>query len=274
MHRHCHAQVTGTALKFLLLLTCLGSSELLGQGTDDYVKLRTAIVTRFGKTAEGQFGTWVKGVRKTLQTNHQLLALTFDACGGPGGNGYDEELIRFLQEEQIPATLFLSGSWIDEHRDVVQKLAKDTLFEIENHGLSHCPCSIKGKSRYRISGTQDVREVIDEIELNAIKITGITRRRPLFYRAATATTDEGCVRIAGVLGETVVSYDILPGDAVAGTPVKQIEETILKKAHPGGIVIMHMNQPGRNGFEALQAVVPELRKRGYTFVQLQHCSFR
>ena len=123
---------------------------------------------------------------------------------------------------------------------------------------------------YGIRGTENVGQAVDEIELNARKIQQITHRKPVFYRSATATTDEACGRIATALGERIISYDVLSGDAIAGTPTEVIRTNIVKNARKGAIVIMHMNHPEWNGYEALREAIPQLQKMGYTFVKLEH----
>jgi peptidoglycan/xylan/chitin deacetylase (PgdA/CDA1 family) len=249
---------------FVLLFTRSEAQDSAG-----YVKRRSVIATKYKGTAPGKFGHLVKGVTSRISTDKKILAFTFDACGGPKGDGYDQELIEYLNSEKIPATLFLNGRWIDDHPVEVRKLAENSLFEIENHGLLHRPCSITGRSMYGIEGTCNVNEAVDEIELNALKIQQITNRKPVFYRSATAMCDEACGKIARELGETIISYDVLSGDAVARTSCTEIMENILKEARPGGIVIMHMNHPEWNGYEALAEVIPELRRMGYSFVKLQ-----
>jgi peptidoglycan/xylan/chitin deacetylase (PgdA/CDA1 family) len=107
------------------------------------------------------------------------------------------------------------------------------------------------------------------VELNARKIQKITNRKPVYYRSATAASDEGCSQLAKLLGETVVSYSILSSDAVPQTPSEEIVKSIIKGLHPGGILIMHLNHPEWNGFEAWSAAVPQIRKQGYTFVKLR-----
>ena len=144
-----------------------------------------------------------------------------------------------------------------------------SLFEIENHGRTHRPCSISGKSRYGLRGTESVDEVFDEIELNARQIEFYSKKKPRFYRPAAAVADEGCISIAKELKEKIVTYDVLSGDAGHTTEARVIKENILKGIRPGSIVIMHLNHPERNGFEALSEVVPELRKQGYEFVKLE-----
>jgi peptidoglycan/xylan/chitin deacetylase (PgdA/CDA1 family) len=249
----------------------LVSIRLTAQLEDpEYLKLRSDLVAKFQNSVPGKFGHFVRGVNERIVTQRKILALTFDACGGPRGNGFDQELIDFLSCEKIPATVFLNGRWIDNHLLEVKRLAEDTLFEIENHGLTHRPCSINGKSMYGIEGTCDVGDAVDEIEINAEKIECLTNRKPVYYRSGTATTDEACGIIAKELGETIISYDVLSGDAVAGTPAAIIADNIVKKARNGAIIIMHMNHPEWNGYEALTEAIPMLRKMGYSFVKLQH----
>jgi peptidoglycan/xylan/chitin deacetylase (PgdA/CDA1 family) len=249
----------------------LVSAASFGQSPEpDYEKLKAGLVAQFQNTAPGKIGPFVKGAIQEIDTREKILALTLDACGGPRGNGYDKELIVWLRSRKIQATLFVGGLWIDAHPDLFSELARDTLFEIENHGLRHRLCSINGRSLYGIRGTENVGQAVDEIELNARKIEHITDRRPVFYRSATATTDEACVAIASALGERIISYDVLSGDAVAGTPAEEIRNNIVKKAHAGAIVIMHMNHPEWNGYEALKVAIPQLQEMGYTFVKLQH----
>jgi len=43
------------------------------------------------------FGPFVKGVVEDIITDEKILALTFDACGGPNGNDYDQELVDWLR---------------------------------------------------------------------------------------------------------------------------------------------------------------------------------
>lgn len=234
----------------------------------DYLALKNKVIKEFANSKPGNWGEFVKGVDEDLITNKKIIAFTFDACGGKNSNGYDSELIDFLKEEKIPATLFVTGKWIDANYSTFIELSKDPLFEIENHGLNHQPCSVDGESEYGIRGTKDIPDAIDEIEANAIKIEKIIGRKPSFYRSATAFTDEACAKIAKQLGITIISFDVLSGDAIPFTPKNSIENSVLKNVKPGAIIIMHFNHPKWNTFEALRTIVPELQKQGFTFCKL------
>jgi peptidoglycan/xylan/chitin deacetylase (PgdA/CDA1 family) len=233
----------------------------------DYEKTKNKISEEYKNSTPHVWSERAPGVVTKLDTGEKVLALTFDACGGDGKNGYDADLINYLTEEKIPATLFIGGQWIANNRDVFQHLAENSLFEIENHGTKHIPCSVSGKSAYNIQGENNPGEVVDEIEKNAEKIGSITGRKPKFYRAGTTFTDEICPQIAGVLGYKIVSYSVL-GDAGATYSKDQIKSALMK-APAGSIVLLHMNHPEKETAEGIMSVIPELQKEGFRFVKLE-----
>lgn len=238
--------------------------------TPDYLALKNRILEQFKNPKPGEFGEFLKEVKKDLGTKQKVIAFTFDACGGRH-SGYNAKLIEYLRREKIPATLFVTGLWIDKNLETFKNLSKDPLFEIENHGLLHRTCSITGATMYGVIPTRNIGDVIDEMELNARKIAGLTGRRPVFFRSATAYTDEASARVAEALGMKVVSYDILSGDAMRSS-VRVMARNILKGAKPGAVVIMHFHRPKWHEVEALKKVIPALRAKGYTFGKMEDFS--
>jgi peptidoglycan/xylan/chitin deacetylase (PgdA/CDA1 family) len=236
---------------------------------DAYISKRNEISKQFEHASPGRWGIFVHGVDEDLVTSRKIIAFTFDACGGPHRNKYDKELIEYLRREKVPATLFVTGLWIDDNYATFLDLSKDPLFEIENHGFNHQPCSINGESKYGIKGTPNGACAFDEIEANEQKIQTITGRRPIFYRSATAYIDEAGARIASLLGVQVISFDVLSGDAVPYEKTSVIKENVLKNVKPGAIIIMHFNHPEWNTCEALKQIIPELKKQGYSFSLLK-----
>jgi len=244
--------------------------------TADYLAFKKRILAEFRKASPGRFSEFVKREKakrdKGGDKTQKVLAFTFDACGGRH-SGYNEKLIAYLRKEQIPATLFVTGLWIEQNKATFAELAKDPLFEIENHGLMHRLCSTEGRTMYGVQATRDLGDVIDEMELCARKIAELTGRRPIFFRSATAYTDELSLKVAERLGMEVVSYDVLSGDAMHA-PAKVISRNILNGARHGAVVIMHFNHPEWPDLQALQLAVPELRKRGYDFIKLEDFSIK
>lgn len=177
-----------------------------------------------------------------LPDGESATALTFDACGGPGGSGYDADLIDFLRKCSVPATLFLNARWIDANPDVFRQLAADPLFEIGNHGTVHRPLSVTGRSAYGIAGTGGVGEVYDEVAGNAHKLAGLLGHPVSFFRSGTAHYDDVAARMVADLGERAAGFTV-NGDGGATLSAAEVRQEIAA-APPGAIVICHMNHPG------------------------------
>jgi peptidoglycan/xylan/chitin deacetylase (PgdA/CDA1 family) len=264
----CRGNLILKSLTLILFLSCWSAESAQPQE----IQTKEQIISKFSGGVPHEWGERVKGVKTRLSTDQKVLALTFDACGGPKGSGYDAKLIDFMTSEAIPATLFISGKWMDANPEIFQTLSRNPLLEIENHGLKHRPCSATGRSVYGIKGTKSVGEIYDEIEGNALKILNLTGRRPKYYRPGAAYCDEICVEIASTLGCEVVNFSVR-GDAGATYSTKEVKETLLHSV-PASIILMHMNHPEGKTAEGLIAALPELRKRGFRFVKLSEFGLR
>jgi peptidoglycan/xylan/chitin deacetylase (PgdA/CDA1 family) len=258
-------------LKFLIYIL-LFSCWTIESAQPQERQTKEQIISKFSGQIPQEWGEKVKGVKTRLNTDQKVLALTFDACGGPKGSGYDGKLIDSLTSEAIPATLFISGKWIDTNPDIFQTLARNPLIEIENHGLNHRTCSVIGRSVYGIRGTKNVGEIFDEIELNALRIQRMTGRKPKYYRPAAACCDEICVQIANSLGYEVVHFSV-QGDAGATYSKTQVKEA-LWNAPSSSIILMHMNHPEGETAKGVIEAIPELKKRCFKFVKLSEIGLK
>lgn len=227
---------------------------------------RADLVSRYGQVEPTSWGFDGPGVLSRLPTDDGAIALTFDACGGPRGNGYDEALIGFLRERRVPATLFLNSRWIEANPPVARALAADPLFEIANHGTRHCPLSVSGRSAYDIPGTRDVGEVVDEITGNRAGLTELLGRSPRFFRSGTAYLDDVAARIVSDLGERFAGFTV-NGDGGATFTAGQVHSAVTA-AGPGAIVLAHMNHPAAGTAAGIATAVPQLLDEGRRFVRL------
>ena len=64
------------------------------------------------------------------------VAITFDACATKKGwYGFDRDVFDILKREQVPATIFVSGRWVDTHPEAMVDLTGDPLIEFgRQHG--------------------------------------------------------------------------------------------------------------------------------------------
>jgi peptidoglycan/xylan/chitin deacetylase (PgdA/CDA1 family) len=230
------------------------------------VVTRAQVVARYGRLRPRTWDVEGPGVVRALPATGRVIALTLDACGGPGGTGYDQALIGFLRQREVPATLFLNSRWIDANPAAFRQLAGDPLFEIANHGTRHRPLSVTGRSAYGIAGTRNAGEVYDEVAGNQAKLTRLLGVRPRFFRSGTAYCDDVAARIVAYLGERVVSFSI-NGDGGATFTPEQVRRAVAA-AGDGSIVICHMNHPDRGTARGIAAAVPFLLASGNRFARL------
>ncbi|WP_017187444.1 polysaccharide deacetylase family protein, partial [Alkalibacillus haloalkaliphilus] len=213
-----------------------------------------------------EWGEFVTGVKTQLDTEEEVIALTFDACGGPYGRGYDEELIDFLIEHEIPATLFINKDWIEHNEEIFIQLAENPLFQIENHGTDHLPLSVSGRTAWGIDGTSSPEEVYKEVQTNQQYIYELTGDTPSFFRSGTAYFDEVAVQMIQDMELEAVNYNVL-GDAGGTYSSEQVEQSLLQ-SKPGSIALLHMNQPSSGTRDGVMNAIPQLIEQGYDFVHL------
>jgi peptidoglycan/xylan/chitin deacetylase (PgdA/CDA1 family) len=227
---------------------------------------RAQVVARYGGLSPRTWGFGGPGVVRDLHTTRRVIALTFDACGGPGGSEYDQALIAFLRRQEVPATLFLNSRWIDANPAVFRQLASEPLFEIANHGTRHLPLSVTGRSAYGITGTRNAGEVYDEVATNQVKLTRLLGVPPRFFRAGTAYCDDVAARIVTAMADHLVTFSV-NGDGGATFTPEQVRSTVTA-ATGGSIVLCHMNHPSSGTARGIAAAVPQLMAAGYRFVRL------
>lgn len=244
-----------------ILAGCGGEEKSVG--TENSRDWRERVVEKYEGVKPRQWGERLEGVFTGIESKEKIVALTLDACGGK----YDKELIEMLRRKNIPATVFASGGWIENHKDVFKKLAGDTLFAIANHGYLHRPLSVTGRSIYGIKGTASVRGAIAEIHKNQRLIKDLSGIEAKFFRPGTAYFDEIAVNIVYEAGLKPVNYTIA-GDLGGTAGQKQIISA-LAGAKPGDILLFHMNLPDSVIARGLEAGIENLRKKGFEFVQLE-----
>lgn len=226
------------------------------------------IVARYTGRSPTRWGMSMPGISTVVPVGGAAptLALTFDACGGPGGARYDAALVQLLRSRHVPATLFLNQRWIKENPKTAHDLMSDPLFAIGNHGTQHRPLSVTGRSAYGIRGTRSAAEVVDEVWTNHEYIRSLTGRSPTWFRTGTAWYDDVAVQITRALGSRIAGFTV-NGDAGATASPRQVSQA-LRTAPTGSIVIMHMNHPGHGTHLGLEDALPRLISAGTRFVHL------
>jgi peptidoglycan/xylan/chitin deacetylase (PgdA/CDA1 family) len=227
---------------------------------------RDQIIARFGNLKPQRWGLSLPGTATTLNAGAAGIALTFDCCGGPGGNAWDTKLLDVLRSNGTPAMFFLNSRWVQANPALARDIAGDPLFEVGNHGTRHLPLSVSGQSAYGIPGTRNAGEVYDEVMGNQDVLTAATGKVPRFFRPGTAYFDDVSIQLVRALGLIPTDFS-LNADGGATFPAGTVAKT-LQSAGEGHIVIAHANHPLGGTAAGFAKALPVLKSRGAKFVRL------
>ncbi|GAA4380903.1 polysaccharide deacetylase family protein [Paeniglutamicibacter cryotolerans] len=227
---------------------------------------RAQAVREFAKVPAGDFGLEVRGVQLGLPKGSKYLALTFDACGGEHGTGYDAALIKALRRHQVPATLFINSRWAQANRKLTAELVADPLFEIANHGTVHRPLSVNGRAAYKIPGTTSVGAAYDEVMRNQKYLQSEFGATSRFFRSGTAHFDVASASLTRKLGLIPMNFTVnLDGGATL--PASAVRRAALGMRR-GDVGIGHFNRPGGDTAEGIAGALPRMLDSGIRFVRL------
>ncbi|GAA0312485.1 polysaccharide deacetylase family protein [Streptomyces polychromogenes] len=210
---------------------------------------------------------------RARQRTEKTVALTFDADmtsdQGPraaSGERFDNpELISTLRRLKVPSTVFMTGRWAEEYPDQAKSIGTDPNFEIANHSYSHhafkSPC-------YGLPALDEpaARADVDRA-FAAFKKAGAVNTVP-YFRFPGGCYDDRALRALAPAKVTAVQWDVVSGDAFAKDP-DAVAEQVLAGVKPGSVVVMHCTHSAAPVTEqAVEKIVPELRKRGFRFVKV------
>ena len=242
--------------------------DAAGRGTPTQaMPSRERIAAEYKGKPPGQWGLQLPGIQTRLPSSATGPLLTFDCCGGTGGNGVDQALIDVLTRTGTPGVFFLNSRWIQANPGPARALADNPLFEIGNHGTRHVPLSVSGRSAYGITGTAGPMEVYDEVMGSQDTIFKLTGRAPRLFRPGTAYYDDAAVAIVRELGLVPLGFSI-NGDGGATFPAATVAREAAT-ARAGDIVIFHANRPAGGTSAGITRALADLRSRGIQAVRFQ-----
>jgi peptidoglycan/xylan/chitin deacetylase (PgdA/CDA1 family) len=252
-------------------LGCFNAAALAGTAGEEDRRPPTAAdafaMPRPAAAAPAVTGALAGIVRRVnLPGGEKAVALTFDLCQTKSPiAGYDGAIVDLLRANRVPATFFPAGRWLLTHRERAAQLAADPLFVLGNHSFDHP--DLHGAPAARIASEILLTETaLAETRNVAASTCGLAPATPmrLFRFPFGSCAADGAVT-ANAVGSVVIQWDTVSGDP-DGTSVAAIESNVMRSLKSGSIVVMHANGRGTHTAEALAALLPKLRAKGYRFV--------
>ncbi len=206
--------------------------------------------------------------RVKIQGDEKFVSLTFDMCElDTVTTGCDMEVINFLREKKIPATLFMGGKWIRTHSKRVKQIMSEEIFEIGNHNWSHGNCALLSdeKLRAQILWTQAEYELLRE-ETGLENINAV----PKLFRLPYGRNSERSLKIISELGLRIIQWDVAAeaGDNSNIKTAKRNAKKVAGMTKSGSILLFHANLVPKGTINLLREVVKELEEQGYEFLKV------
>lgn len=189
-------------------------------------------------------------------TDKKIIALTFD--DGPDDK-FTPQILNVLRKHNVKATFFLLGTRVHKHPNIAKQILDDG-HTIGNHTYWHPELTKK-----------HIDSMVLEIEQNEKELEKILQIKTNLFRAPYGALTEEHIQKLSELGYRVVGWSIDTEDW-RNLPASEIKRKILIQLHPGAIVLMHSaghwTQDLSGTVEALDEIIPLLKKEGYMFVTI------
>lgn len=176
----------------------------------------------------------------------KLVAFTFD--DGPSYNTI--KIVNTLVKYDSKATFFLVGNQIEKYAKTMDVLVKNGM-DIGNHTYSH----------KELTKLRD-KEILKEIDLTNEVIYNKTGIKPMFLRPSYGAMNK---RIKKLSTMPIIVWNIDTLDWKYHNSNK-IKDKILKYVSDGDIILMHDTYVAT--LNAVEMVIPELKKQGYKIVSV------
>ena len=191
-----------------------------------------------------------------VETDEKKVAITFDAAWT---NQDTEEIIEILNKHNAKATFFIVGDWAEKFPESV-KAFYDAGHTIANHSDTHKAFSKCSRS-----------EIKDEIANCNNKLEAITGQKVTLVRAPSGDYTDQSIEVANELGMYTIQWDC---DSLDYTKisVEEIVNRVINGTKNGSIILFHNGV--ENTAEALDKILTELEKQGYSFVTVDDLIYK
>lgn len=183
----------------------------------------------------------------------KYVCLSFDDGPNIEGDNTMSNMLDVLEKHNVVASFFLIGNKINEkNKDVILR-AYNMGCDIQNHSWSHPFMSKLSK--------EQMKEEFDKCENEIVKITG---KNSQFFRPPYIDVNEELFSV--IPNPFICGYGV--EDWVAEVTAEQRFERMMESVKDGTIFLLHVMEKNDATVQAVDRLIVELKKQGYTFVNL------
>lgn len=190
-------------------------------------------------------------------TTKKEIYLTFDEGYE---NGYTPQILDTLKANNVKAAFFVTGSYVEKKPDLVKRMVAEGHI-VGNHSDTH--------PSMPIISSEEIRKELKTVEKQVQQLTGYKMR---FFRPPRGEFNQRVLDVAHEEGYITIFWSMAYRDwLVDQQPGKEAAyDYVVNNIHNGAIILLHA--VSRSNAEALDSIIKELKKQGYTFKSLDQLS--
>ncbi|MDO8950710.1 MAG: polysaccharide deacetylase family protein [Actinomycetota bacterium] len=193
-------------------------------------------------------------LRRMSGDRKRVVALTFDDGPWPGQT---DKILDILKREQVPATFFALGVYVNRHPGLVAREIREG-HDVGNHTYYHPNLT-----------TADPKKLQREIAGTSAAIKRAGGESPKWFRPPMGLVNEQSYALLKAEKIRPVLWTVDPQDWHGDAEAWRIERVVVDSARPGSVILLHDGGGNRTETtKALPGIIRALRKRGYEFVLL------
>lgn len=204
----------------------------------------------------GKYGEILKenGAYYVDYSGEKTLYLTFD---NGYEQGYTDEILDVLKKEKVPATFFVTGHYVNSATDLIKRMV-DEGHIIGNHSYHHPDFTTVNKDV--------MKRELETLERAVAKVADQTDIK--YVRPPKGMFNQQTLQWANELGYIHIfwSLAIIDWNTNNQKGWQYAYDQVMEQVHPGAIILLHA--VSEDNAKALEKIIQDLKKEGYTFKSL------
>ena len=193
-----------------------------------------------------------------VQTEEPKVSVSFDAAWGADDT---DELLRILDENDVKATFFLCGYWVEKYPEEVKKIA-EAGHDLGNHSATH--------PHMAQQTAEQITEELKKCHKNVKDLTGIEMD---LFRPPFGEYDNEVIETATQNGYYTIQWDVDSLDWKEQGAEAEINQ-VLNHKHLGNGSIILLHNAAKYTPQVLDTILKGLKNKGFDIVPISELIHR
>lgn len=193
-----------------------------------------------------------------VDRNDNKISISFDAAWGADDT---DKLLQILKDNDVKATFFLCGFWVDKYPDEVKKIIADG-HDIGNHGNTHAHGA-------KLSLEQNEQEILKAHE----KVEKLTGTKMFLFRPPYGEYNNDVIKAAQNVNYYPIQWDVDSLDWKELGAEHELNHVLNhKKLGSGSIILFHND--AKYTPQVLDKIIKGLKAKNYELVPISQLIYK